>query len=54
MLSWHDWRGGYDFMVSYNPRPFALNLPPTAHIVLGQTPLAPAGVLVWKEPSPAQ
>ena len=45
----HDWRGGYDFLVSYDPKPFAFRLPPDARVVQGQAPLAPAGVLVWKE-----
>ena len=50
----HDWRCGYDFMVSYNPKPFDLQLPATARVVSGQTPLAPAGVLVWKDTSATQ
>ena len=50
----HDWRGGYDFMVSYNPKSFDLRLPATAHVVSGQTPLAPAGVLIWKDSSPTR
>lgn len=45
----HDWRGGYDFLVSYNPKPFAFPLPAAARAVQGQTPLAPAGVLIWKQ-----
>jgi beta-galactosidase len=47
-----DWRGGFDFMVNYNPQPFAPVLPPTAKIVHGQTPLAPAQTLIWKDTSP--
>lgn len=47
-----DWRGGFDFMVNYNPQPFAPVLPPTAKIVHGQTPLAPAQTLIWKDTTP--
>ena len=47
----HDWRGGYDFLVSYNPKSFAFPLPPGAKVLQGQTPLAPAGVLIWKDES---
>ncbi|KZC35567.1 MULTISPECIES: beta-galactosidase [Rhodanobacter] len=47
-----DWRGGYGFLVNYNPKPFQLRLPAGARIVHGRMPLAPAQVLVWKEPSP--
>jgi beta-galactosidase len=48
----HEWRGGFDFMVNYNPEPFSPALPVTAKIVHGQTPLAPAQALVWKDASP--
>lgn len=47
-----EWRGGYSFLVNYNPRPFQPQLPAAVRIVHGTTPLAPAQVLVWKEPSP--
>jgi beta-galactosidase len=47
-----DWRGGFYFMVSYNPRPFVPALPVRAKIVRGRIPLAPAQVLVWKDASP--
>lgn len=47
-----DWRGGFYFMVNYNPQPFAPALPTAAGIVHGQAPLAPAQVLVWKASSP--
>jgi beta-galactosidase len=47
-----DWRGGFYFMVNYNPQPFSPALPATARIVHGQTPLAPAQALIWKETSP--
>lgn len=47
-----DWRGGFFFLVNYNPKPFAAPLPAGAKIVHGQTPLAPAQALIWKEPSP--
>lgn len=43
------WRGGYHFMVNYNPEPFTPTLPAGAEIVHGETPLAPAHVLIWKE-----
>lgn len=47
-----DWRGGFYFMVNYNPQPFAPVLPASAKIVHGQLPLAPAQTLIWKESSP--
>lgn len=47
-----DWRGGFHFMVNYNPQPFSPVLPASAKIVHGQTPLAPAQTLIWKEASP--
>lgn len=43
------WRGGYHFVVSYNPNPFEPRLPAGAMIVHGKLPLAPASVLVWKD-----
>lgn len=43
------WRGGYDFMVNYNPKPFTPELPGGAEIVVGKVPLEPAQVLVWKD-----
>lgn len=45
----HDWRGGYDFMVNYNPKAYDVRLPASANIVHGHAPLAPASVLVWKD-----
>ncbi|KRE89320.1 beta-galactosidase [Frateuria sp. Soil773] len=45
----HEWRGGYDFMVDYNPQPFSPALPAGAKIVHGQLPLAPAQAVVWKD-----
>jgi len=45
----HEWRGGYDFLVSYSPGAFAFQLPPHTRVVRGKTPLAPAGVLIWKD-----
>lgn len=47
-----DWRGGFYFMVNYNPQPFSPTLPAAARIVRGQTPLAPAHTLIWKDASP--
>jgi beta-galactosidase len=47
-----DWRGGFYFMVNYNPQPFSPTLPASAKIVHGQTPLAPAQTLIWKDASP--
>jgi beta-galactosidase len=47
-----DWRGGFYFMVNYNPQPFSPALPASARIVQGQTPLAPAHTLIWKDASP--
>lgn len=43
------WRGGYHYMVSYSPKPFAPRLPADAKIVHGKSPLKPAGVLIWKD-----
>ncbi|MDR3447873.1 MULTISPECIES: beta-galactosidase [unclassified Dyella] len=48
----HEWRGGYDFLVNYNPAPFQPVLPVGAKIVHGQVPLAPAQALVWKTATP--
>ena len=47
-----EWRGGYYFMVNYNPQPFQPSLPAKAQIMHGQAPLAPAQALVWKDPAP--
>ena len=47
-----DWRGGFDFMVNYNPQPFAPMLPASAKILHGQLPLAPAQTLIWKDTTP--
>lgn len=47
--TFHEWRGGYDVMVNYNPQPFAIELPKAATRVHGDAPLAPAQTLVWKE-----
>jgi beta-galactosidase len=49
---YHEWRGGFDFMVNYNPQPFSPPLPAGATVVHGQLPLAPAQALVWKDASP--
>ncbi len=49
---YHEWRGGFDVMVSYNPQPFSPTLPAGATVVHGQVPLAPAQALVWKDASP--
>ncbi|MGC1548270.1 MAG: beta-galactosidase [Rhodanobacter sp.] len=46
-----DWRGGFYFMVNYNPQPFTPTLPAVVRIVHGQTPLAPAQTLIWKDAS---
>lgn len=48
----HEWRGGYDFLVNYNPAPFQPALPAGAKIVHGTLPLAPAQTLVWKSVTP--
>nr|WP_199038818.1 beta-galactosidase [Dyella sp. ASV24] len=48
----HEWHGGYDFLVNYNPAPFQPVLPAGAKIVHGQVPLAPAQALVWKTATP--
>jgi beta-galactosidase len=47
-----DWRGGFYFIVNYNPQSFSPALPSAAKIVHGQTPLEPAQTLIWKNPSP--
>lgn len=47
-----DWRGGFDFMMNYNPQPFSPVLPATARIVHGHVPLAPAQTLIWKDTAP--
>jgi beta-galactosidase len=47
-----DWRGGFSFLVNYNPQAFSPALAATARIVRGQTPLAPAQALVWKDLAP--
>ena len=47
-----DWRGGFDFMVNYNPQLFAPVLPASARIVHGQLPLASAQTLIWKDTTP--
>lgn len=44
-----NWRGGFYFLVNYNPRPFDPKLPADARIVHGHLPLAPAHVLIWKD-----
>lgn len=46
-----DWRGGFDFMVNYNPQPFNYVLAPGARLVHGKLPLAPAHTLIWKDAS---
>ncbi|AIF48470.1 beta-galactosidase [Dyella japonica] len=48
----HEWRGGYDFLMNYNPAPFQPTLPAGATIVHGKVPLAPAQALVWKTATP--
>ena len=47
-----DWRGGFYFMVNYNPQPFSPALAATARVVHGRSPLAPAQALVWKDAKP--
>jgi beta-galactosidase len=48
----HEWRGGYDFLVNYNPAPYQPALPADVKIVHGKVPLEPAQALVWKTASP--
>lgn len=48
----HEWRGGYDFLVNYNPVSFQPVLPAGAKIVHGKVPLEPAQALVWKTATP--
>lgn len=48
----HEWRGGYSFLMNYNTAPYQPRLPAGARIVHGQTPLAPAQALVWKDSAP--
>ncbi|WP_266172229.1 beta-galactosidase [Dyella subtropica] len=48
----HEWRGGFDFMVNYNTQPFSPVLPSKATIMHGEIPLAPAQTLIWKDTSP--
>ncbi|WP_430390487.1 beta-galactosidase [Dyella sp. 20L07] len=47
-----EWRGGLNVMVNYNTEPFSPTLPANAKVLHGQTPLAPAQALVWRESSP--
>jgi len=43
-----EWRDGLWVAVNYTPAPFGVPLPSDARILLGQNPLPPAGVLVWR------
>jgi beta-galactosidase len=43
-----EWRDGFSVAVNYSSRPYALQLPAGARIVLGENPLRPAGVLIYK------
>jgi beta-galactosidase len=42
-----EWRAGYYFLFNYRPEPVSPTLPDGAKIVSGQTPLAPAGTLIY-------
>jgi beta-galactosidase len=43
-----EWREGVYVAVNYNPAAFSLALPAGAEVLVGSTPLKPAGVLVWR------
>jgi beta-galactosidase len=44
-----EWRDGAYIAVNYNPSPARLAVPAGAEILHGRQPLAPAGVLAWRE-----
>jgi beta-galactosidase len=46
-----EWRDGLNVVVNYSPATVPLPLPPGAAVLHGRTPLAPAGVVVWADPS---
>jgi beta-galactosidase len=43
------WRNGFYIAVNYSSDNFKMNLPETAKILVGDSTLPPAGVLVWSE-----
>ncbi len=43
------WRNGFYIAVNYSSDSYKLNLPETAKIIIGESTLPPAGVLVWSE-----
>jgi beta-galactosidase len=42
------WRDGFYMAVNYSSDEYLMNLPQSAKIIIGETTLKPAGVLVWK------
>ncbi|MEP6556300.1 MAG: beta-galactosidase [Ferruginibacter sp.] len=43
------WRNGFYMAVNYSSTDYAMNIPATAKILVGEKILTPAGVLVWSE-----
>lgn len=43
------WRDGFYMAVNYSSDSYTMNLPPQAHILIGEKTIQPAGVLVWKD-----
>jgi beta-galactosidase len=43
------WRNGFYIAVNYSSDNFKMNLPESAKILVGDSTLPPAGVLVWSE-----
>lgn len=46
---WVNWRDGFWVAVNYTETPYQFVLPKNAKLLIGEQPLAPAGVLVWTE-----
>ncbi len=43
------WRNGFWIAVNYRSESYSMNLPSKAKVIIGETNIPPAGVLVWKE-----
>jgi len=43
------WRDGFNVAVNYSSDNYKMNLPESAKILIGESTLKPAGVLVWSE-----